>query len=571
MLVVLDEEVLLDGERTALTRFVDRLGALGHEAVIATLGEPRGGFPEAEFVIIEDGTAIVRRQTGETLADWPGEVPPTEGGAVGHLADSLLVPGSRVFVVTGPGRPAGDLPGNVVVIGGEPGVEAAAWLPEADDTALIEAMDQLGLFGRPGGRHGDICQEGLGFAIDTLRRNVTGSGFTAASAADNQLLDHDANYAAVWARDGVKTGLWTLCLRDEELTECFAATLRTLARHQSPSGQIPAYVRIASDLPDYSGIGGIASVDSVIWFVIGAVRYAFDQRDRQFAEEILPAVGRSMDWLTAHDSNNDGLIEIPESSDWMDLFPRSYNVLYDEVLWYQACRDMGTFLDALGHDGSGWHANADRVKARILELFWPSGTQLMELAGSASGRFSTGEGRYLLSQVTPFDYSWRCDVYANLLATLTGVLDQDKSQRLFRYLWGVGINTPLPVKCLYPAIVSGADDWKDYFLVNFLNLPGHYHNGGIWPFIGGLWVRFLVMIGRVELAHREMQVLAEACRAGIDGEWEFTEWLHAETGRPMGKAHQAWSAASYVRAYVCLHEEYEVPDFPQLDLSALQT
>ena len=34
------------------------------------------------------------------------------------------------------------------------------------------------------------------------------------------------------------------------------------------------------------------------------------------------------------DSNNDGLIEIPESSDWMDLFPRSYNVLYDEVLWY---------------------------------------------------------------------------------------------------------------------------------------------------------------------------------------------------------------------------------------------
>ena len=232
---------------------------------------------------------------------------------------------------------------------------------------------------------------------------------------------------------------------------------------------------------------------------------------------------------------------------------------------------MGTFLDALGHDGSGWHANADRVKARILELFWPSGTQLMELAGSASGRFSTGEGRYLLSQVTPFDYSWRCDVYANLLASLTGVLDQDKSQRLFRYLWGVGINTPLPVKCLYPAIVSGADDWKDYFLVNFLNLPGHYHNGGIWPFIGGLWVRFLVMIGRVELAHREMQVLADACRAGIDGEWEFTEWLHAETGRPMGKAHQAWSAASYVRAYVCLHEEYEVPDFPQLDPSALQT
>ena len=36
---------------------------------------------------------------------------------------------------------------------------------------------------------------------------------------------------------------------------------------------------------------------------------------------------------------------------------------------------------------------------------------------------------------------------------------------------------------------------------------------------------------------------------------EFTEWAHGLTGRPMGKAYQAWSAASYVAAYLRLHGE----------------
>ena len=193
----------------------------------------------------------------------------------------------------------------------------------------------------------------------------------------------------------------------------------------------------------------------------------------------------------------------------------------------------------------------------------------MEIAGSQTGRFSPGEAYYLLSQITPFDYGWRCDVYANLLAALAGLLDERKLNRLFTFLWGVGVNSPFPVTCLYPPIASGAEDWKDYFLVNFLNIPDHYHNGGIWPFIGGLWVRYLIAAGRVELAHRELAGLAEACRQGVTGEWEFNEWLHGTTGRPMGKAHQAWSAASYVHAYAALHHEVDPRVFPALDSTAL--
>ena len=67
-----------------------------------------------------------------------------------------------------------------------------------------------------------------------------------------------------------------------------------------------------------------------------------------------------MHWLQAHDSNNNGLIELPESSDWMDLFPRSYNVLYDEVLWYLACRDFSMVTRVLGNDPRSYEELTER-------------------------------------------------------------------------------------------------------------------------------------------------------------------------------------------------------------------
>jgi len=50
------------------------------------------------------------------------------------------------------------------------------------------------------------------------------------------------------------------------------------------------------------------------------------------------------------------------------------------------------------------------------------------------------------------------------------------------------------------------------------------------------------------LACRELYRLAEVNRAGKAYDWEFNEWVHGRTGRPMGKCFQAWSAASYIRA-----------------------
>lgn len=496
------------------------------------------------------------------------------GAAVKFLVDSLMLFPNQVFVCGDSGKDVDLFQYGFrgIVLGNAThelrrAVELRAYFShQAYALGVLEGLKHYNFFARaPKVTKQDVAREAFDRAHESLRRNITPLGFSAASLADNPLTDTESNYFAVWSRDGIKTGLWSMGLNDADITQCFRNTLTLMAEHQTESGQIPSNVQIRTGRPDFGGVGDIASIDSVIWFVIGGCRYAAYTGDRQFLVDIYPHLQRAMLWLRAHDSNNNGLIELPESSDWMDLFPRSYNVLYDEVLWYLACRDFSTVTTVMGEDGTAYRQLTDKIQRTILRRFWPTAKKLAETLESFSEKqFTLGEAQYLLAQISPFDFSWRCDVYANLLAALMGLLDETKRDQLFQFLWGVGVNSPYPVKCLYPAVQSGANDWKDYFITNFLNLPDHYHNGGIWPFIGGLWVRFLHQIGRSELAAQELNALAEACRTGIYGEWEFNEWLHGQTGRPMGKAHQAWSAASYVMAYKALHHSATPADFELL-------
>lgn len=416
-----------------------------------------------------------------------------------------------------------------------------------------------------------LLLEGYEKALEAIRRNITPKGFSACSLSDNKIYGTDINYRSVWARDGALTIIWTLGLEDEgDIRECQANTLRTLLEHQSPAGQIPANVRIETEEPEYAGVGGIASIDSIMWVLIATERYSRTTGDWSIAEQYQGNLQRAMDWLSAHDSNNCGLLEIPEAGDWTDLFGRSYHVLYDEVLWHRALECYANILDHFerGEQATDYRRWADHVRHVILTNFWPSTGHEPEINadGSEEARrlpmftdtqYSLGDTRYLVAQISPFSFSWRCDVCANLLAFLTGLLDKERAMMTFRFMWGVGANDPAPVKNLYPPVHAGEPEWREYYTVNLLNLPNHYHNGGIWPFVGGMWVRYIHKLGMVDIARRELLKLSELCSLGVANEWEFNEWHHGVTGRPMGKAYQAWSAASFLQACHDLHIEPE--------------
>lgn len=388
-------------------------------------------------------------------------------------------------------------------------------------------------------------------AVEGLKRNITPMGFSACSLTDNKTEGTDENYRSVWARDGAITVIGSLKIKDKEVRECQRATLTTLFDHLSLTGQVPSNVSIDTQIPDYSGVGGICSIDSGIWLIVATFEYVRATGDLEFLRNHWDRLQGAMDWLSAQDSNNDGLIEVPEAGDWTDLFGRSYNPLYDEVLWYRANICYGRMMELLGEwkmagDYLRW---ASHIKRTILRKFWPSMDGHKDSAYSfADNQFSLGDTQYLLAQTTPFAFDWRCDVYGNVLAFLFDVLGTDQAQKAFRFMWGVGVNDPYPVRNLYPVVQAGDPDWKPYYTVNLLNLPNHYHNGGIWSFVGAMWVQFIHKLGYHDLAVSELVKLAKVNEQGIAESWEFNEWAHGETGRPMGKAFQAWSCSEFIRA-----------------------
>ncbi len=425
--------------------------------------------------------------------------------------------------------------------------DGAAWQGMLFGPASLESL-------RPDDR--ELIAKGYDMALVALRKCITPLGFSACSLPDNEVTGTDANYHSIWARDGCFTLVQTVEMNDPDIRTAQRATLITLLDAMAPHGQVPANVRIADRTPEYAGVGGICSIDSGLWLIIAVYHYVTHTGDHALLADYAGRLQRIMDWLSAHDSNNDGLIEVPEAGDWTDLFGRSYHVLYDEVLWYRANVCYGRLLEYQrdfdrASDYLRW---SQQIAGKIKASFWPSTrADPQRITTFADRQASLGDTQYLLAEITPFAFNWRCDVLGNVLAFLTNVIDVDRARTAFRFMWGVGVSQPWPAVNLYPVVQSGDPDWRPYYTVNLLNLPHHYHNGGIWPFIGGMWVRFIHRLGLHDIARNELVKLAQVNRLGKAQPWEFNEWVHGQTGLPMGKAYQAWSAAAYLRACQELH------------------
>ncbi len=378
------------------------------------------------------------------------------------------------------------------------------------------------------------------------------------------LMASPEGYPHVWARDSVITSLGALLSPGHE--NCLRSSLHTLGGQQSELGAIPNNVSVATGRLDHTNAG---SVDSNLWFILG---HAFQYRvsgDKKFLRDQWPILELALLWLRYQDSNGCGLLEIHEAADWADLLANRFNVLYDNVLWYAALQAMGGMSEALGLDGNIYKMKADDVLHKIRIVLWVGPENEDEWGPDCPGHT---EWKHTLSQVDPVlvkrpfflpyvafrDFGDYCDVFGNLLAILFGVANPAQQKRILDYLHQVGIAEPYPVRVLHPVIHPGSKDWREYYRNNNLNLPEQYHNGGIWPFVGGFYVATLVKAGRTDEVERQLENLAKVNQLGVSDEWEFNEWCHGRTGRPMGYPHQAWSAGMYVFAYKCI-ESGSVP------------
>jgi glycogen debranching enzyme len=399
-----------------------------------------------------------------------------------------------------------------------------------------------------------LLQTARARATAIVRECVSPAGFRASARLPG--------YPQVWARDSIVTGLGALASGEPDLVRTFRVSLETITAHRTDLGHIPLNVD-----PETGTVSGenAAGVDSNLWFVLGHAAHLRFSGDLEFLRTHWPAIQSAVLWLRYQDVNNCGLLEIPEAGDWMDLIDCRYNVLYDNVLWYAALRaaaELALAMDAAA-EARSYLELAEGVHVRLNLLLWAErGWDAAEYAAKMARlkelhlewymvyhNIGTISSRPFYLPYAAFrEYGDYFDLLGNLLAILLGVADAGRTDQILRYLRQVGADRPFPVKAIYPPIFPGDKEWRDYYRSRNLNLPHHYHNGGTWPFIGGFYVATLVCCGRLSDARAQLHQLALANQQGLEGEWEFNEWLHGQTGLPMGYPRQAWSAGMYLFA-----------------------
>jgi hypothetical protein len=375
-------------------------------------------------------------------------------------------------------------------------------------------------------------------SIELLRRNLSPGGILAATASERADL---RGYTAIFGRDAAVCALG-MALSGDKLLESEAATgLHTLAEHQASNGQIPKFVDLQRSEADFWYLG---CIDSTLWWLIalafldsrggGGVggRARVGPLRKRYAKRIELAI----QWLLAQEHQRFFLLQQNEASDWADIMPRSGFVLYTNALWYFVKRLYG-----LEH-GAQTHANFNG-------LFHPFSAVIAEyrrarLLNDYVLRSARDRDLYL-SFVNFSFFGEEGDVFGNVLAVLLGLADARASRRTLDALTRSRVHDPYPVRAVTRPIKRASVLWRPYMARHRQNLVWQYHNGGIWPMVGGFWVAALAATGRKQQAAEELVKLARACAVK---NWAFTEWLHGKTLAPRGMPGQSWNAAAFLMA-----------------------
>lgn len=367
-------------------------------------------------------------------------------------------------------------------------------------------------------------------AIELLKGNLTPDGI--AAAADNAASRQRA-YTAIFGRDAAICAIG-MALSGDALLERQAVTgLETLAAHQAPNGQIPKFVDPARAEADFWYLG---CIDATLWWLIAVAFLDATGRPgglrRRFARE----ADLALRWLLAQEHQRFHLLQQNEASDWADIMPRSGFVLYTNALWYLVKR-----LFALEH--------GDSTRDNFNALFHPFSAGLVEYRRARLLNdyvLDSARNRDLYLSFVNFSFfGEEGDVFGNVLAVLSGAADHSAARRTIDALLAARVHEPYPVRAVVEPIRKSSALWRPYMARHRQNLVWQYHNGGVWPFMGGFWIAALERVGRRAEAAADLVKLARACEKRG---WAFMEWLHGRTGAPRGMRGQSWNAAAYLMA-----------------------
>jgi glycogen debranching enzyme len=391
----------------------------------------------------------------------------------------------------------------------------------------------------------DACAQA---SLDLLERNCTPHGILAASRT---LAAEARRYTRIFGRDAAIC-VMAMCGSGRPALEAAAvASLDALASQQAANGQIPKYVDPQGQDADFWYLG---CIDATLWWLIAVdhVRRHGTAATVETSEHAPQAGGprgshaaptrwadnvqRAIAWLLAQEHQHFRLLQQNEASDWADIMPRSGYVLYTNALWYEVKRRF-----ALEH--------AEDTQHHFNHLFNPFQRDLPHYHRARLLRHYARRGRrdpgLYLSFVNLAVVGDEGDVFGNVLAIQSGLADEARGARIADTITAARASEPYPVRVVLHPLTRQHDLWRRYMERHQQNLVHQYHNGGIWPFVGGFWAMALARLGRREQAWMELERLAHV--NALD-DWRFTEWFHGRTLAPMGMAGQSWNAATFLMA-----------------------
>lgn len=399
-------------------------------------------------------------------------------------------------------------------------------------------------------RQRELMKEGHEQAIQLMFSCASEHGFLA-SVTDR------TNYRRIWGRDGSIISVAALLTGQDKLIDTARQTLETLAEHQGPQGEIPSNVDVASGRISYGGTAG--RVDADLWYLIACGQYWRRTGDDRFLDKMTKSLEKVRFLLGAWEYNTRGLLYVPLTGDWADEYVHSGYVLYDQLLYLQALRELAAIHHCChGSRDHQLNEKITRLQHLIRANYWFSdGDSIPEdvyheiLYKKGRKAAHRSRGLYWFSFFSPTGYGYRFDAMANALVSLLQVSDEARSEAVDDYIdKHVKPRKVMMLPAFYPVITPKDDDWEELqmtFSYNFKNRPYEYHNGGLWPLVTAFYVADLARRGKRERAETFLNGIHQANRMEMDGRpWSFPEFVHGRDHTPQGMSHMGWSAAAAI-------------------------
>ncbi|QSI31138.1 glycoside hydrolase [Variovorax sp. RKNM96] len=381
-------------------------------------------------------------------------------------------------------------------------------MPDSDSLALIKACSQA--------------------SLALLESNLTPHGILAASRTEAAVA---RRYTRIFGRDAAICVMAMCGSGVPALEQGAVASLDALAAQQAANGQIPKYVDPEGQDADFWYLG---CIDATLWWLIAVDHVR--RHGNVGATHWEDGVARAIGWLLAQEHQHFRLLQQNEASDWADIMPRSGYVLYSNALWYDVKRRF-----ALDH--------AEETQHHFNHMFNPFQRDLPEYHRARLLRHYARRGRrdpgLYLSFVNFAVVGDEGDVFGNVLAIQAGLADPAMAGRIVDTVAAARASDPYPVRVVLHPLSRQHELWRPYMGRHQQNDVHQYHNGGIWPFVGGFWVMALARLGQDALGWTE---LARLAKVNALDDWRFTEWFHGKTLVPMGMAGQSWNAATFLLA-----------------------